>query len=492
MWGISMIKKDIVDIQDGNLLKIQNKIIQKNFPFKIGRSILTELNKIINKKVNKVVIEHPYYDADYLSIYYCFYSKKHQHYPKDCVRVHFYYISSSSNIKNQYYGYITIRPTGESMTIGKSYLSPNLFLEDGDSVMTGRFKTHCFGEEFFVYAFPWMQQESDVVVCAHVAIWSVLRYFGQKYPNYHNVTMGDVVEKLPGSLGRKIPTASVSIQHIPDIFKTMGFSPKVISKAIIGENAFQREMMAYIESGIPLIGCMTEKNHAVSIIGYRSNSKEKIRHLVSTNFDNSVDKNERILYNNIVVNKIIINDDNHVPYRTIRKRSDFNPFDREETYSETERFVEDIDFLIVPLYDRMQYNYSSLHEAVKTYVDKVDFLDKEKKYIARAYITSGNSLKEHAVSNIECLSLREIIVGLSMPRFVWCVELSTIDEFETEKVSAKMVIDTTRCNHDLEPWILLHNQSFIKYYDDGCWKKVNCHIEPYNKFYNLGVVNHNE
>ena len=48
---------------------------------------------ILNKlfvNCEKVAIEYPYYDNEYLSTYYLFYAKKYSAFPKECYRIHLF------------------------------------------------------------------------------------------------------------------------------------------------------------------------------------------------------------------------------------------------------------------------------------------------------------------------------------------------------------------------------------------------------------------
>lgn len=475
-----MIQKIIIDINKLNDFDRIKEIVD-NYGKPIGveymtNGILHMIKKHMKDKVNKVIIEYPYLDSDYLSTYYLFYVKKHQKFYKESVRIHFYNISKT--IDYQYFGYLTLRPTINRTTIGKTYLSPKLFLDEGDRVISNSFKIHLFGDEFYVDAFPWMQQETDIAVCAHVAIWSILRYFGRRYSNYHDTTMGNVVESLPEDVERKIPTVAVSVQKIPDIFKKLGFSPIVVSKAIVGEDIFLSEMISYIDSGLPMVGCMTEKKHAVSIIGYCS---KKISNL-------EIDNLSKMIYNNKTTADIIVNDDNNHPYLKLRSKKLFNPFNDGETFNAKERFIEDIDYLIIPLYDRMQYNYSSLIASVEEFLKYKDLLKEGEKYVVKIYITSANSLKEHASVCINDFELRNIFLTMSMPRFVWCVDFSTIDDYRNCKMSARIIVDTTCCNKVADPWILIHNCSYVEFQDGHTWKRKEIDIDPYDSFNNLEEI----
>ncbi len=462
-----MIEKHIINInKDSDFDELSNFI---------DINIVQELKGYMSGKISAILVETPYYDSDYLSTYYCFYSRKHRHFPKESIRIHFYN-------HDEYCGYITVRPTMEGTNIGKSYLSAQAFCPNDSKVITNSFKVHMLGEENFVDSFPWMQQETDVAVCAHVAIWSILRYYGTKFANYHNMTMGNIVEQLPETMNRKIPTTAVNIQQIPDIFKKLGFTPIVVNRQRVGNDIFMQELLSYLDSGIPIIGCMSQKRHAISIIGYKKYGKD------SEKFKKAIDNPKKRAYNSDLISELIVNDDNYFPYKIMGKREDFNPFVKEQVFDKNQKFIEDIDYLIIPLYDRMQYSYLSVKDAVEKYLDNENILENDRSYIIRPYITSANSLKEHSYRIFDDNSLWDEIPRISMPRFVWCIDISSVEEYNKGNTDIQMVIDTTCCNMELQPWIYVLTQDKFKRYDNYLWEEALINNKPFEMYNNLKRV----
>lgn len=460
----------------------------------INEDIMKIIQGICGNKIKKMIIEMPYYDSDYLSTYYIFYSRKNRSYPKTCYRIHL--IAED----NEYMGFFTLRPTKRNTKLGKSYLSPKLVLQDDAYLMLSTYKVHLLGEELTVRAFPWMKQETDITVCTHVAIWSILRYYSNKYTIYQDMVMGDIVKKIPDYIERKFPLKGLKIQQIPDIFKQLGFSP-IVQSCIYGkENSFQDELFAYIESAIPFVACMTKQKHAVAVIGHGRVKLEKLNNFESLNHNIA----PNIVVSSELIDEVIVNDDNQKPYCRIPKN--WNVFDEKiyEGWSEYSRpySIKDIDFIVVPLYNRMQYNYTSLLFMVKEYLranrfvddgvaervlDKQEnnfFLIPEEKYVMRIYITSSNSLKRVVNQTLKGQgTLQKILLRLELPKYVWCVDFSTVDEFKKGKVSAKMLVDTTCCNIELFPYILIHNRNVIEYYDQG-WNILEADTNPYVLYQN--------
>lgn len=422
--------------------------------------------KTYTQKCDTILVEYPYYDKDYLSTYYLFYAKKTRNYRKQCYRLHIFY-------QKVYMGYYTLRPTSYATKIGRSYLNPEIFFEKPAYIMHSSYDVSIIGDRYDIKAFPWMQQETDITVCAHVAVWTILRYYGNKYKHYQDISMGSIIEKMPESVGRKVPTLGVSMKQIPDIFKKLDFSPIVIQKKYQEDDEFRRELFAYIESAIPVIACMSDEKHAISIIGHGEICYNQLDEL-----------HEELIYNADIIESVVVQDDNRRPYSSLSTRK-YNPFYMEKRKRDDLYDFEDIDYLIIPLYQRMQLSYASVMLALKTYLDKSDFLDKTQKYVIRVYITASNSFKRF-IYNLEEVNevYRDIIIKLVMPRFIWCVDFSTVEEYKRGLVSAKIIYDSTCCNKEIYPDILRQNGKFIQYYDDKVFYTCPQEVKPYQIYIN--------
>lgn len=457
---------DIKCIEDWDMLPIDDIYINED--------IIRMLKQHIGTKCEKIVVEYPYYDSDYLSTYYMFYSRKNRNFIKQSCRIHLF---NHNNQMDEYRGFLTLRPTIGETKIGKTYLDPNIYFPEKAYIMMSDYKVHLRGQDFKVSGFPWMRQETDITVCAHVAMWSILRYYGNKYSNYKDITMGDIIELMPESVGRKFPTKAISMQQIPDVFKELGFSPIVIRKKNGSDEAFRNELFTYIESGIPLVACMSKKNHAIALIGHGEINYKKAELL----------SDKRFLLTSELQDTLIIQDDNIFPYQKL-SYSDVNPFNLQENMNSYPYILQDIDYLVVPLYNRMQLSYEAVVCAYKLFLRNTpDFLCDNKQYFVRIYITSANSFKRSAYNSRNMNSnLERIISSLEMPKFIWCVDISTKEEYKKGLLSARFIFDSTCCNKELLPMILFHNSKKITYYDNivNTWNELDLLIEPYDLYIN--------
>lgn len=447
---INIEKVDIFSIDDYENLrtKVNEEYLHKKF--------IEELKSRVGLKVNKILIEYPYYDKDYLSTYYLFYSKKLRNFDKAGYRIHF--------LKDDtYLGYLTLRPTVNYTKIGKSYIHPSLTLLNPAYILTSDFKVHILGERISIDSYPWMYQETDISVCAHVAIWNISRYYGNKYKNHKDVTMGNITDYTNEFIGRKIPSEGLNLIQMSEILSKLGFSPLLVQKISGKEKDFLEETYSYIESGIPCIGIMTNREHAVSLIGHGE-------------FTQNIPSVKGICSSFDLIDSLIIVDDNMFPFIEVYKDGKSNGI--------TQYSLDDFDYILVPLYERMQYGY----RMVKHYFELL-FSSKSYQFpddcIVRIYLTSSNSFKrEISKSDNVDIMLKRTILSIEMSKFIWCVDISTQSEYLNKKISGRIIIDSTCCSNETSPSILIHDTEKIGFNDKGKWNIIETPITPYDIYMN--------
>ncbi len=414
----------------------------------IDYSVFDFLINGIGLKCNKIQVEYPYYDNDYLSVYYLHYSQKFYHYPKACYRIHFYSKSEC------YCGYMVLRPIMGASKIGKSFIAPVLFGNARKYILKSTFAAHVCGEKRKVVAFPWKHQETDVAVCAHTAIWNVLKYYGNKYPNYRDTTIGEIVDKAEESEGRKTPSNGLTPIQASSILKQYGFSPVIINQKrdeLFVD--FRDELVAYVESGLPIIAFVgVGGEHAITIIGHGDVDYDNI-----SKIEPGMQKS-----NAVGINELIVMDDNYAPYRSM-------PVSLATQYSEVPYSVANIDYYVVPLYDRIHMEYRTVKDRLKDWLNIAD-MSWHSKEVYRIYLTSSKSLKEKTREDASMdEDIKKVILELSMPKFVWCIDFSTIEEYKKHLCSGRIIVDSTSEKGYPDSWIFRHDDDAYDYkdYDNG-------------------------
>ena len=136
----------------------------------------------------------------------------------------------------------------------------------------------------------------------------------------------------------------------------------------------------------------------------------------------------------------------------------------------------------------MQLTYSDVYERFKTW-RKENIMDWETFCICRIYITSANSIKQKAMDSPNMSPiLKDVIRNMSLPRFVWCIDLAGIDNFKAKLTSGRIIVDTTASTLESEPWLLRHDGNRIEFIDiesgddatSNNFSMIETQISPYN------------
>lgn len=467
---------EITSIDDYDLLKSE---IPTTY---IDDCVVKMLKCNVGTICKRIVIDYPYYDRDFLSTYYIFYAKKFRDYSKKCYRL--ILIGDDMKVDNgdigqKLIGYITLRPTHKGSKIGKSYIDPEYLLDKPSHIMLEKFKMHFDGTEVTIDAFPWMQQESDVSICAHTALWSVIRY-ARKFRQYPVLSMAEVIDKVECDT-RKIPSVGLTVQQISNVLLKCGFSPIVRKEKDKDRWQFSKgssllnECLTYVDSGIPVIGTMDRLNHAIVLNGYCDVNRAMldldyifqngcvVRHLA----DGTQEKTNVILHTELI-NSLIANDDGFFPYKEVSRPAvgglyRYQGGIPEEAEDKNYYLTESINNAVIPLYSRTQLAYNDVLSYFIGIVQKNQIKDIRlnwpSKIVARIFMTSANSYKEYIKSTMEDLNeeLCSMIMEVKFPRFIWCVEISSFESYKDKKIDGIAIIDptcSTKCEY---PFIFLHD-----------------------------------
>lgn len=415
------------------------------------RAVAGKLANGLSDAVKAVMIEANYVDKDYRSTYYNFYSKKGQHYRVDCVRLHFFDAMVSfdekglrlscpdNRLEDHYFGYMVLRPTGIA-TIGRSILSPDVRNGARGFMITAHHKVHLLGYKLRIQGFPSMNQHVDISVCAHVACWSILRHYSERYNVYqefltHDVTM--MAQQFnPGGL---IPSRGLQISHAERVFQEAGTFPVHIARDPNGPDdpAFYRQLTAYVESGFPLFAAMHGRSHAVAVIGHE--------------WKQTPVTNPGLRYAWDEVESLAVVDDNYLPYLSIPVIAGGTPYS-----------AADIDAFIVPLPEKVFYPADAVDRLAPTLFKLGSLIDlpEQDETIIRYFITTGSAFRTFMRGRESEFDPRllQTVMKLPFAQFIWIVEFATPAEWAAGQISARAVIDATASLRELMPLWLFHGR----------------------------------
>ena len=332
-----------------------------------------------------------------------------------------------------------LRPTGLA-TIGRSIVSPDVRNGACRFIISAEHKVHVLGYRLAIKGFPWMAQHSDISVCAHAACWAILRHYSECYSLYKEYFTFDVTmmaqEFNPGGL---VPSLGLHVGHVERVFQSAGTFPVHVTRTDPDDVSFRRQLLAYIDSRFPAFAAI-QGDHAVAIVGYEWKEKSP------TPFAG-------LKYASDELASLAVNDDNFLPYLPI---SDTGV----EPYG-----IQDIDSFIVPLPEKIHYPADAVDRLGPTLFKAADLLGielpKPEESIIRYFITTGSTFRQFVRKHASEHSpkLLELAMNLPFAQFVWVVEISTKEAWDSNKVVARALIDATASVHDPMPLWLLHNDT---------------------------------
>ena len=242
--------------------------------------------------------------------------------------------------------------------------------------MTSEFTANVLVHQKKVVAFPWMNQQMDFSMCAHVAAWSIMKYYGHEHTGYKEVNIVEIVENVPEYTSRKLPSKGLSFQQLAEIFRAYGISPLIVKKESGQEEAFYRELLCYIESGIPVVAAIDKKAHAIAVVGHGELDC------------GIVDSRHGLIDSSCAITSIIVNDDNVLPYFQVGRTAE-----GEDGYG-----MSDIDLMLVPLYNRVHQEYAVLYDRVMDYLETGN-LNLCEDSVVRIYFVSAVSMNRRAMED---------------------------------------------------------------------------------------------
>ena len=462
-------------------------------PFHAETVATQEAKPHFDKYLDTCVIfaESGYVDRVFRDSYYHYYSSKLANYKRDCIRLSFFegdldlsrWRSSDyfNEVKSNYRGYMILRPV-IPFIIGRSAISPKLLKDNNFQICSTTLQTSFNGTKLSVEAFPHSSQDTETISCAETTLWAIMEYFSNRYPDYTSVLPSKIHYTLNKiTMERQIPSRGLSIPQLSFALREFGFGTRIYFRDEYNED-FDRLISTYIESGIPLIIGIDNFptgtiGHAVICVGHENISNEQIDNLTAYTFSNIE------IQNAIVAGGHAIYDYDAISKEFIFIDDNFPSYQKAELNNPTIHYMPSwhtcaIKHFIVPLYHKI---YLEAVE-VKNFVIKFLLLGPEplsanSNLLIKTFLTSSRSFKDGLSLESEFDSnVKEIILGLSLPKFIWVSELSTKTLLKEKKAQGLIILDATEPNISFfKPLIFAAYNDFIltqKAIEGGIEKKV--------------------
>ena len=225
-----------------------------------------------------VVKEPRYIDADWRSQLARFYNGAFRRYPSVCHRLHFFTcevdpaVADLSGMQDAYRGYTVLRPLPVA-PVGRTMIAPPPELKDAVRC-EGEESIDLFGWKFTIRSMPFISQDSQLLRCAHAALWMVLRHASLVHGQPRRLPT-DVYEAALGGVvvGRQLPSDGLSAYQLLSAMSALGLSPTgkklpetAADEAAAGGLRLYAVLCRYINSRLPPVVIST--THAWVVVAY--------------------------------------------------------------------------------------------------------------------------------------------------------------------------------------------------------------------------------
>lgn len=425
-------------------------------------------------------VEFPYVDKVYRDIFYSYFASKLDNFSRDCLRVSFFSTEICDNdfrtpeghgkLLENFLGYAVLRPLRKGNP-GRTILSPKAFKVCNFLCELACIETSIGGVKLQCYGFPWTSQDTESMTCAESSLWSVMEYYGNKYPERTPVLPTEIHKAFERPT-RVIPSEGLTIAEIATALSRFGFGTCLYRNSDPLE--FETLLRYYIESGIPVILGLEGKigGHAVVSIGHEVMKRSVVEQEISALLKaQPVDNNLHIIDTTSIKRRLVQIDDNYPPYRLANFSHPCGYYNG-TTFSDMK-----IQHFVVPLHKRIYLEARKARAMFKRILKSADFgwyarsELKTNQIIQRVFITTGNSYKNYALRSDMADDLKTFIQSMNMPRFIWVAELSTKDIYLQSKILGIILLDATG-SEDINSAKLILYPGYLKTLDPSFDIKV--------------------
>lgn len=182
------------------------------------------------------VVEYRYLDPDYRSEHSSFYSTTFRRYPSVAHRLHFFSEPPSERLEDaelptnfkgfNYLGFTVLRPL-PGARVGRTMIKPDEELAKHVTCQAVD-RVNVFGERHEVRAAPFMAQDAQLGVCAHMTLW-VANYFHHLAYGHPRHLAAEIADAVPADagVGRKAPSSGLTVWQIGAGSTALGRPPLV-------------------------------------------------------------------------------------------------------------------------------------------------------------------------------------------------------------------------------------------------------------------------
>lgn len=232
-------------------------------------------------------------------------------------------VDTDSFLQDFFVGTLVIKPI-ETGKVGRTLIDPSKLHISEVFVRLTQYNVVVAGRQLTVNAFPFSTQDAETMTCAETTVWSILEYYGTRYPEYKTILPNDIYVELSKVSNERVwPSKGLTYEVVSDLLKTFGFSPRLYAlESFAGAknkdafdtcDEYRRIFHYYVESGIPFaVGITTDVPEAIghSMVCIGHGAKKKDLHDISKSEIDGIPYVDSADY----YSEYVMIDDNRVPY----------------------------------------------------------------------------------------------------------------------------------------------------------------------------------
>lgn len=493
--------------------------------YEISNDHLSESLDVLDEYLSQMVgdlyflVEFPYVEKTYRNTYYHYFSSKHHQFARNSIRLSVFNTSVSEEDfqtsekfkellnRESYLGFITLRPTFPKV-IGRSVLSAKAAPIHSRHVCEAAFDASIKSIKTRAIGFPHLSQDREYLTCAEATIWSMMEYFGTKYSEYNSVTPSDIKAITSGKSNERVtPSKGLDVAQISYTLKEFGLGVRVYHKEDSANSFdFNTVLRTYIESRIPIVATLEgdEIGHAMIIVGRAAftmkeflEQRKDVEQTVTVSYKmeggSSVERNVTFVDLASMNMDCLVMDDNYAPYQKLKLTN------------LTEHYVDEngdplskwdgckLKYFIAPLHKKVYLDA----ESAKLYSTQIilenlcaaENEDMLGNLLINTFLVSSSTYKQYVAFNGTMHEdLRGIILGTTMPKFVWVTEFGNPESMDEQDAGlggeayGLLILDATEPK---SPRLLfLYSNNVLNYFDsDRTYiEKINVPSHPFKMF----------
>ena len=441
---------------------------------------LQQLLTSLDTPARTAVIERDYIDADYSASYYDQRGRSFTPDKRGTTRIHFFAEEFSKRslttaspqavkkMQSAYLGFAVLRPE-TPVTLGRTVISCPATICGKPVRFPSRSvtKVDLAGIPLEVESCPYMSQDAKIMACATAALWMSTSSLVDKIPNVASHTTAEITAlamSLDRPFGPAVGRRGLSIVEMEQALFQMGFDPR--RHPLPNADRLVEICHLFSDSGIPpVLGIeLGGVGHAVTVVGYTLGAPSNPAPTVPGMFS----AHQFVPY-------LVLHDDQRGMYLLAEVQDVQIPNDPRSaqltihTPSGLEKAL--CTAILVPFPRRVMLDALEVRTQAEVWIpfEKRLGVIEDREVVCRKLLVRSNAYKQTLLENRRSPAtpngypndLVNFARALPMPRYVWLIEVSYMDEWDpadltSPPVIAEFVLDSTLTEARRPDFLMAH------------------------------------